>query len=213
MQDFIQICKDKLDVLVELKTVFVNSIFYLKKNRYVGWTGNEKEEPIIKGLDGLSDPNPLWVRKWFRKILVQLVKYPQTRFEAIPKIIQETYDELNSGHIDIAEELKFTQRLKKYPDEYKGHIRTGILAKLLDKDKGDLVYWYETSRDIFVKSKQCWKRKRDYSIKPENLNLDAYNNLLFNKLKDTLEIACFNIAALERELIESNTINYMTIPR
>ena len=109
--------------------------------------------------------------------------------------------------------MKFTQRLKKYPDEYKGHIRTGILAKLLDKDKGDLVYWYETSRDIFVKSKQCWKRKRDYSIKPENLNLDAYNNLLFNKLKDTLEIACFNIAALERELIESNTINYMTIPR
>jgi len=64
VQDFIQICKDKLGVIIELKTVFVNSIFYLKKNRYVGWTGNEKEEPIIKGLDGLSDSNPLWVRKW-----------------------------------------------------------------------------------------------------------------------------------------------------
>jgi len=127
--------------------------------------------------------------------------------------MQEAYDELDGGCIDPAEELKFTQRLKKYPDEYKDHVRTGILAKLLDKDKGDLVHWYETYTKIYVKSKQCWKRKRDYSIKPENLNLDAYNNLLFNKLKDTLEIACFNIAALERELIESNTINYMTIPR
>ena len=55
---------------------------------------------------------------------------------------------------------------------YKSYVRTGILAKLLDKDKGDLVYWYETYTEVYVKSKQCWKRKRDYSIKPENLKLD-----------------------------------------
>jgi len=46
--------------------------------------------------------------------------------------------------------LKFTQRLKKYPDEYKGHVRTGILAKLLDKDKGELIYWYETSTEVYI---------------------------------------------------------------
>jgi DNA polymerase, archaea type len=33
VQDFIQSCKDKLGVIVELKNVFLNSIFYLKKNR------------------------------------------------------------------------------------------------------------------------------------------------------------------------------------
>ena len=71
VQDFIQKCKDRLGVTVELKTVFVNSIFYLKKNRYVAWTGNEKEEPVIKGLEGLSDSNPSWVRKWFKKILLK----------------------------------------------------------------------------------------------------------------------------------------------
>ena len=73
VQDFIQRCEDELGVTVELKTVFINSIFYLKKNRYVAWTGNEKDEPIIKGLDGLSDSNPLWVRRWFKKIVVELV--------------------------------------------------------------------------------------------------------------------------------------------
>jgi hypothetical protein len=52
-------CKDKLGVIVESKTVFLNSMSYLKKNRYVAWTGIEKEEPIINGLDGLSDSNPL----------------------------------------------------------------------------------------------------------------------------------------------------------
>ena len=34
--------------------------------------------------------------------------------------------------------------MKHYAHEYNEHVRTGVLAKLLDKDKGDLVYWYET---------------------------------------------------------------------
>jgi len=74
------------------------------------------------------------------------------------------------------------------------------------------VYWYEIYIEVYVKSKQCWKKKKSYSIKPENLNLNEYKNLLLNKLKDTLAITCFNIAALERELIESNAINHMIMP-
>jgi DNA polymerase, archaea type len=212
VQDFIQTCKDKLGVTVELKTVFTNSIFYPKKNRYAAWTGNEDDEPVIKGLDGLKDSNPLWVRRWFKKIVVEIIKHPETRFQVIPKMIQEAYDELDRGSINLAEELKFTQRLKLYPYEYEDHVRTGILAKLLDKDKGDLVYWYETYMQEYVQSKQCWKRKKSYSVKPENLNLDEYKNLLLNKLKDSLEIAGFDTAALERELIEPNMISHMATP-
>jgi hypothetical protein len=37
---------------------------------------------------------------------------------------------------------KDSQHLKKYPDEYNGHAKDAILAKLLDRDKDDLVYWY-----------------------------------------------------------------------
>ena len=101
-------------------------------------------------------------------------------------MIKEAYDELDSGRINVAEELKFTQRLKKYPDEYKNHVRTRILAKLLDRDKGDLAYWYETFTEVYVKSKQYWKRKKGYSVKAENLNLDEYKDFLLNKLKDRL---------------------------
>ncbi len=209
VQEFIQSCKDKLGVTVELKTVFTNSIFYPKKNRYVAWSGNEKDEPIIKGLDGLSNSNPLWVRKWFKKIAVELVKHPETRFQVIPKLIQESFDELDS-RINAGEELKFTQRLKLYPYEYEDHVRTGILAKLLDKDKGDLVYWYETYTLEYVKSKECWKRKKNYSIKPENLNLDEYKNLLLNKLKDSLEIAGFDTDELKLQVSHATTISVGT---
>jgi hypothetical protein len=135
-----------------------------------------------------------------KKIVVEIVKHPETRFEVIPKTIKEGFDELDSGQINHAEELKFTQRLKKYPDEYKGHPRIAELAKLLEKDKADLVYWYETSTEVYVKSRQRWKKKKSYSVKSENPNLEEYKNLLLNKLKDTLEIAGFNIDDLRLRL-------------
>ena len=207
VHDFIQSCKDKLGVIVEIKTVFINSIFYPKKNRYVAWTGIEKDEPIIKGLDGLSESNPLWVRKWFKKIVVEMVKHPDTRFQVIPRMIKEAYDELDCSRINPEEELKFTQRLTKYPYEYEDHVRTGILAKLLDKDKGDLVYWYETFTEVYVKSKQRWKKKKSYSVKPDNLNLDEYKNLLLKKLTDSLEITDFNMDDLRLQLSHTTTIS------
>ena len=48
IQMFIKDCKDNLGITVELKNIFINSIFYGKKNRFVAWTGFEKDEPIIK---------------------------------------------------------------------------------------------------------------------------------------------------------------------
>jgi DNA polymerase, archaea type len=139
-------------------------------------------------------------------MVVEIVKHPETRFEVIPKMIKQAYDELDSGRINVSEELKFTQRLKLHTCEYKGHPRIVELAKLLDKDKGDLVHWYETYTDVYVKSKEYWKKKKSYSIKPENPNLDEYKNLLLNKLKDSLEITGFNIDDLRLQVSQATTV-------
>ncbi len=61
-----------MGIAVEIKNVFQNSIVYGKKNRFVGWTGKDQENPLIKGLDGLADSNPIWIRKWFHKIITKL---------------------------------------------------------------------------------------------------------------------------------------------
>ena len=37
------------------------------------------------------------------------------------------------------------------------------------------------------------EKEKSYSVKPENLNLDEYKNLLLNKLKDSLEIVGFSM--------------------
>jgi len=208
IQNFISGCKDKLGVIVELKHVFISSIFYGKKNRFVAWTGNGKDEPIIKGLDGLSDSNPLWIRKWFKKIVVEIVKHPETRFEIIPKMLKEAFSELDNGRFNPEVDLRYTQKLGKHSYEYSGHPRAAALARELDKDKGDLVYWFETFTEEYVASKKCWKRKKRYSVKPENLNLEEYKNSLFKKLKDTLEITGFNVDDLRRQqLLSQHTTN------
>ena len=61
-------CKQEFGITVEIKIKFVNSIFYGKKNRCVGWSGNEKEKPFIKGLDGSSDSNPYGLEDGFMKL-------------------------------------------------------------------------------------------------------------------------------------------------
>lgn len=157
IKQFIDKCKHELGVTIEIKNIFLNSIVYGKKNRFVGWTCKENEEPIIKGLDGLADSNPLWIRRWFFKIVNEIIKEPEERYETIPKILREAVFELENvicmSSDSIEKELKYTQRLKKYPHEYAKSVRTGILGVLLKKDKGEEVYWFETNcKDNYTNS-------------------------------------------------------------
>jgi hypothetical protein len=165
----------------------------------VGWTGHEADEPILKGLDGLSNSNPLWIQKWFKKILTKIVKHPGTRFEVIPQMLKEAFSDLDKGNINSDVEMKYTQRLKHYAYEYNEHVRTGVLAKLLDKDKGDLVYWYVTLPTT-------GNNRKSFDIIPKNLNLEKYKLLLLKKLSDTLEIAGFNVLDLKSQLLQKVSV-------
>lgn len=202
IKQFVAKCREELGITVELKNEFQNSMVYGKKNRFVGWTGNENEEPTIKGLDGLADSNPLWVRKWFVAIVNEIIKRPHERFKNIPKLLKESVFELEnvicSSSNNIEKELKFTQRLKKNPDEYIKSVRTGVLGRLLGRDRGEEVYWYETIH-----------KDRDtggnFSITTPivgNLNLHQYKCLLLDKLKDTLEIANMDIEGIRLEILK-----------
>jgi DNA polymerase elongation subunit (family B) len=198
VDNFIQDCETKFGVTPEKKKVFVNSILYGKKNRFVGWTGNQNDEPVIKLPDVLSAANPLWALRWLERIIVELVKHPQTRFEVIPKMIKEAFDELDSGRIDLEEELKFTHKLSKEPHEYKNNARVATLAETLGKGKGELVHYYETHD------------RGGYSTRLENVNLQKYKNFLMDKLEDSLQITGFDVVALKHELLEPH-IGRMTM--
>jgi DNA replicative helicase MCM subunit Mcm2 (Cdc46/Mcm family)/DNA polymerase elongation subunit (family B) len=200
---YISNCKDELGITVEIKNEFKTSIFYGKKNRFVGWTGKDNQSPlIIKGLDGLAESNPRWVRRWLFNIIEEIIKRPESRLTNVPRILKEAIFELDnvvSKSSNIETELRFIQRLKKDPSEYKEDVRTGKLGRLLDKDKGEEVYWYEiTCKDDLTKGNYSYLVPKDLN----HLNLMEYKRLLLNKLKDTLEITSFNFKQLELELLQ-----------
>ena len=61
-----------------------------RKIGMLAWTGHETDEPVIKGLDGLSNSNPLWVQKWFKKIVIEIIEHPETRFEVVPQMLMDS---------------------------------------------------------------------------------------------------------------------------
>ena len=58
-----------------------------------------------------------------------------------------------------------------------------MLGLELAAGKGELVHWYESLAN-----------KRGYSTKVKDLSIKKYKHILWHKIKDTLEIASYNIA-------------------
>jgi hypothetical protein len=69
-------------------------------------------------------------------------------------------------------------------------MRVKVLGLELGAGKGELVYWYESLAN-----------SRGYSIKPKDLSIKKYKQTLWDKIEDMLEIAGYDIAAIEQELI------------
>ncbi len=193
INQFIEYCKKELGITVEIKNVFVNSIYYGKMNYFVGWSGKQNEDLIIKGLDGLARSNPLWVRRWFYRILTEIIKRPEKRFETIPNLLKEAVFELENviskSKERIDKELKFTQKLKFNPEHYKQSARQGRLGRLLDKVQGEEIFWFET----ISKDKDTNGNFSTTIPTSDNLNVQKYKETLLKKLEDTLTITGFDV--------------------
>jgi DNA polymerase I len=187
-------CKNKYHVTLEHKNQFINTIIFGKKNRFVAWTGNPTDKPILKNLDGMSGRYPKWIKQNIAKIATHIITSED--YLAVKSLIDQAFHELNSGKV-CPEDLAFITKLSKEPEEYKNeNDRTRVLAKMLGAHKGDTVCWYETLPKLSHD-----KTIRTYSIKPDNLNLEKYRRLLLNKLNDLLEITGFNMEGLRSQLL------------
>ena len=51
---FLEDCMHQLNVKIEHKKRFLFTIIFDNKNRYIAWTGNPADRPILKNLDGMS---------------------------------------------------------------------------------------------------------------------------------------------------------------
>ena len=139
---FLEDCQNQLNIKLEHKNRFLFTIIFDKKNRYIAWTGNSEDRPILKNLDGMSRKYPTWIKQQIEKIATHLIT--KSNVDIIP-VIKQAFEDLDYGRFE-AKDMQFTEQLDKSPNQYPNDkdIRVKVLGLELGASKGELVYWYES---------------------------------------------------------------------
>ena len=185
---FLEDCQHQLNVKIEHKNRFLFTIIFDKKNRYIAWTGNSTDRPILKNLDGMSRKYPAWIKQQIEKIATHLITKP---YDNVMLIIREAFEDLDYGRFEV-EDMQFTEQLDKNPNQYPNDkdIRVKVLGLELGASKGELVYWYESLAN-----------KRGYSTKIKDISIKKYKQILWNKIEDMLEIAGYKVGKIKQDLL------------
>ena len=155
---FLEDCQHQLNIKLEHKNRFMFTIIFDKKNRYIAWTGDSADRPILN-LDGMSRKYPTWIKKQIEKIATHLIT--KSNVADIIPIIKQAFEDLDYGRFEPID-MQFTEQRDKSPSQYPNdkEIRVKVLGIESSAGKGELVYWYESLAN-----------KRGYSIKVKDLAL------------------------------------------
>ncbi len=106
------------------------TIIFDKKNRYIAWTGNTIDRPILKNLDGLNRRYLKWIKQQIEKIADHIITQPNV--DVLPSL-RQAFEDLDYGRID-PKDLQFTEQLDKNPRQYPNDkkLRVKVLALSLE---------------------------------------------------------------------------------
>ena len=104
--------------------------------------------------------------------------------------------DLDYGRFD-PKDLQFTGQLDKNPNQYPNDkkLRAKVLALELGTGIGEIVYWYESLSN-----------ERGYSTKVKDISIKKYKEILWDKIKDMLQIAGYEVDKIKLEIIEGSKI-------
>jgi DNA polymerase elongation subunit (family B) len=188
ISQFLEDCQNQLNVKIKHKNRFLFTIIFNKKNRYIAWTGNSTDRPILKNLDGIRK-YPRWIKQQIEKIAANLIT--KSNVDVVIPIIKQDSEDLDYGRFE-AKDMQFTEQLDKNPNQYPNakEIRVKVLGLELGASKGELVYRYESLA-----------KKRGYSTKIKDLSIKKYKQIVWDKIEDILEIAGYDVAKIKQDLL------------
>ena len=178
-------CNRQLGVEVEHAKIYTTAIISDKKKHYVGWSGIQGKEPDIVGMEGDKNDRPKWINTVFRQTVDDIVV---NNTNPIPNLKQAVFD-LESGNVN-PELLKRSSRLSKNPEEYENeNDRKRKIGLVVGARKGDIIEYFESDS------------KEGYSLNSQDISIKRYKLMLWKAVKDILEIAAYDIATIEHELV------------
>lgn len=176
-------CSKRLGIEVEHTKTYRTAIISDKKKHYVGWTGIQGKESDIVGMEGDKNDRPKWINSIFRETVNDILTNSNDPILNLKKAISN----LETGNVD-SELLKRSNRLSKNPDEYENeNDRKRKIGLAIHARKGDIIEYFESDG------------KEGYSLNSQDISFKKYKIMLWKAVKDILEIAGYDIAALEQE--------------
>jgi DNA polymerase elongation subunit (family B) len=197
---YIKEADQRLDIEIEHKNRFLNTLIFPQMNRYLAWSGKVDEKPILKNLDGMSKRSPRWVQKYIEKVATSIITNPvrEQILKAVSSIMQEAFSELESyWYKQENQDLRFTSRVSQDLDKYKSKTcQTVILAKEQDAISGNIISWYIADPSKTTNGKS-------YSGDATCVDITGYKKWLWNKIK-LLLIATYYFSDDDFRKLEQN---------
>lgn len=175
------------DIEIELANVY-DRILIIKKKHYLGIT--KEGEIIVKGMEGAKNDRPPWINNIFNQFAKEIATDDVNALENLRNSVKE----LEEGKVDV-NELKISIKLSKDPDQY---IVNNIQKKIglrLNLKAGDVIQYYKSDN------------KDGISLDPDDISIQKYKAMLWNSVKDILELTGHDIIAIEQDLILNKSNN------
>ena len=147
-------------------------------------------------MEGDKNDRPKWINNVFRQTIYDIVV---DNIDPIINLKKAIYD-LEFSNIN-PELLKRSNRLSKNPEEYGNeNDRKRKIGLAIGARKGDIIEYFESDS------------KEGYSLNIQDISIKKYKIMLWKAVKDVLEIAGYDIAAVEQGELFQPDISHMAMP-
>jgi DNA polymerase, archaea type len=175
------------DVEIELANVF-NRTLIIKKKHYLGIT--KEGEIIVKGMEGAKNDRPPWINNVFNRFVKETFADDVDSLENLSHSLKE----LEEGKVDI-NELKISVKLSKDPDQYTVNNIQKKIGLNLNLKEGDVIQYYKSDNQDGI------------SLDPKHISIQKYEIMLWNSVKDILEVTGHDVSTIEQDMIPSRRNN------
>jgi len=158
---------------------------------YLGYGVNDKSKEVldIVGFEGNKNDRPEFINNAFKQLVNDTVRQD---IDPIPNLrramsdLQEVPCKINS------ELLKISKVLGENPEDYKSQTcQASKIGKALGARKGDMIqYFYSDNR----------KTGKSWSVNPADIDIAKYKQMLWNTVREILEVGGYPIEDLAKEV-------------
>jgi DNA polymerase I len=183
LNKFQKLCKEQLDIEIEVKNTYSTLILSSGKKHYIGYENGVID---IVGYGGKKSDRCDFVKGKFNDVVTSVVK---NNTNPIPNLVK-AMSALESGKVN-PRLLKKSIRLGQNPKDYVSQTsQAAKIGKAVGARRGELVEYFDSN---IKKTGRSWSK--DY----RHIDISRYKQTLWNSVSEILEIAGYPIEELAKK--------------